>query len=70
MVPGVEDSLPAESVIPRTPSTSVSIESCMTLQNIIMKRDVCTLGTAGKQDLERHLQARRAYNDTVKATWE
>lgn len=44
-----------ESSILRTPLTPVSIESLMSLQNIIMQKDACGLNELSKQNFERHL---------------
>ncbi|KAG9239823.1 hypothetical protein BJ878DRAFT_409013, partial [Calycina marina] len=41
---------------PQTPVTPVSAEAFMSLQNLIIQRDACTLDETSKQNLARHLQ--------------
>ena len=45
-----------QDTTPRTPITPVSIETLVSLQDIIVQQNACTLDDTSKRNLERHLK--------------
>jgi hypothetical protein len=55
-VDGVPARMFSQNEVPQTPVTPVSTEGLMSLHNLIMKHDACTLDETRRRNLQRHLQ--------------
>jgi hypothetical protein len=55
-VDGVPVRMFSQNEVPQTPVTPVSTEGLMSLHNLIMKHDACTLDETRRRNLQRHLQ--------------